>query len=1009
MHASGKKGQLSLIIFESSLPKNGVQIRISGKGDYESDRHGQLLLDLDEGEHQVEFFNQNKWQKFHVRVGSSQSTQVIINILDENFHLDMQQPPKKKFSKSNEVQLGQGKISGTLKDISKNHPVEDARIFVKGIEAEVRSDSDGGFEINLAPGNYTISIIHQKYSTEIKSNVKVEKNKTTQLNFQLTLSGFELEDLVVLSPSNKGSVSSLIEIRRKSSSVSDLIGSEQMSRTGDSDAGNSLKRVTGLSLLGGKYIYVRGLGERYSSTLLNESQVPSPEQSRRVVPMDLFPSGMIESIAVQKSYSPDMPAEFGGGVVKIKTKSIPKKFFFRLGVSTTYIDQKKKLTYQGGSKDWMGKDDGIRSLPIQIAEATSNGKILKENNSIEKRGYGRAKLAELGKSFQNIYNVKQRENGYVPNISTSFGNFHQFGPFRLGYISSGLYTQSWNENFEQRFTYNAESRDRLVENSRFDLEESARTIKVAGMQGLGLMLGKNHRLNFNALVLRKSTDKARIKSGADSEDQRVRNTSLEWVERELKAGQVQGFHRFGFFIDLEIDWSYTYSKANQYAPDRREYRYVEDEKGVLRFDGISRGDANQRIYSQLTDRTRDYATNLKVPFKLLRQNGFVKLGAKRLERNRVSSIRRFKMAYQSNSSQDLSVDSSKDLEAIFANCIRPDCFLPQESTRATDNYDAAQKQKAYYGMINLPVTKYIDLHSGVRYEYSLQNVKSFELFTAEPEVNYSRLLTRDYFPSFGVTLNFTDKLKLRAAYSETISRPDFRELSATEWTDDDKGYEVKGNPDLLATIIKNKDIRLEWFFGKKEIISFGVFQKELEKPIEETFLPGTELKSTHNNAQTATNRGFEIELRKNMGFVWNWLKAFSVIANYSRIESEVVLSESDRAIQTSPQRPLQGQSPYVLNLQLEFDDENLGSKANISFNRIGKRITGIGTGGRPDIKELPYNQLDFNYSQKLTSYAGLNFKAKNILESKTIFKQSEEITRIKKNEISLSAGLKVHF
>ncbi|MCJ8277339.1 MAG: TonB-dependent receptor plug domain-containing protein, partial [Bdellovibrionales bacterium] len=350
--AQGSQGHVDVLVSKDGMPLENFSIKIDGKA-LKTDEIGFATTKVKTGiPHKLSFVENEKSKEISFDVVENERTQLLVNILGDSMLHDLIEPEKVSKKAFEEGVQETGTLNLVVKSIN-GSPVSNARIFVKGTGITERTNSKGMAQIKVPVGELTISLSHQKFSTQIERKIKVEKNQSATKNVALTPTGLVLEDFVVLAPSMKGSIEALIEVRRKSSNLADVMSAEQMAKTGDSDAAGSLRRVTGLTLKDGKFVYVRGLGERYSATLLNGVALPSPDPSRRVIPLDLFPVQFLDSMVIQKSYSPDMPGEFGGGTVMLKTKSIPDKFFLKTSFSQTHNSNVSTVnSYQSSPTDW---------------------------------------------------------------------------------------------------------------------------------------------------------------------------------------------------------------------------------------------------------------------------------------------------------------------------------------------------------------------------------------------------------------------------------------------------------------------------------------------------------------------------------------------------------------------------------------------------------------------------------------------------------------------------------
>ena len=482
-----------------------------------------------------------------------------------------------------------------------------------------------------------------------------------------------------------------------------------------------------------------------------------------------------------------------------------------------------------------------------------------------------------------------------------------------------------------------------------------------------------------------------------------------WRERELQTHIISGENKIPLYYGFGVDWYYSHSQARLYEPDKRDYRYLDPEDNVVgnyQFGNLLRDDAYFRRYENMQDRALDVGAKMHLPIPIWGQRrAKLTVGAARLNKRRKSKVKRFSLVYRDHSSlskeQHLAQNGLKpgdDLQTQLENC--DDCYNYRDVTSNTDSYVAEQSVNAIFLESKWPVFGWLDFNMGVRNERSVQSVRTFDLFGDGSSAIESRLKTRDLMPASSLNFKVNDKMKVRLAYSETVSRPDFRELSATRWEDDDLDIEVEGNPDLQATIIKNTDIRWEWYFERKENISFGLFSKSFKNPIEAVRVPAADPVITFQNAQSALNYGFEVEFRKMIKDI----KGLSLSGNYSVIQSNINISNVDTNL-TNKSRPLQGQSPYAINLMLDYENERYNFATSLLYNIVGKRIFQVGNLSQPDIYEQPIPQLDFVASKSFSKSTKVRFKFKNIFNARSTLTQGDRVYRQVVRGQSVSIGI----
>lgn len=771
--------------------------------------------------------------------------------------------------------------------------------------------------------------------------------------------------------------------KRATDAVSNVVNSEEFSRTGDANIAESLKRVAGLSTVGGKFVYVRGLGERYSMTLLNGAILPSPEPINRVVPMDLFPTSVLDSVLVQKTYSAQFPSEFGGGVLQMRTKKSTDEFFFNITSSVGGVQGvafKDGFTLDGGDTDWLGSDDGWREAPMPLLEATADNTRLQPFSPFSGQGIPLDQLEAVGESFNNQWTPQVESIN--PNVSTtvSMGNFHELNDdgMKVNYLAAVNYSNSWDTDVIERNTYAPGSGGlTLRESQTFTGTENS--VDISAIATAGLDFNFNHNLRLTSVLLRKTDDRVNRSEGFTEAEQELQVNESEWIERELFTNQLQGDHYFPDFNELTINWRASRIKAERDSPDWRIYRR---DAGEL----SSRVDGNQRTWSVLDDTAEEFGVDASMTFYggPLESIVTTRAGYVNNQKERQSEIRRFGFAFIGALTNDRNLLLSP-VENIFSpENIRPDGFQIRELTRPTDNYQAENEMEAFYGEVEFNFNDRLRFTGGVRQEDFTQQVNTFDLFRPTTGSNASQE-TSELLPSFSLTfINYDHQFRL--AYSETVSRPDFRELSPAAFTNPVTGWEVIGNPDLKITDIVNYDFRWEWYFGFTDYMSVGLFYKEFTNPIESSIVSSVSRRGTFINADGAINQGIEIEGYKRLDFLgddfFNGIgEDFYLQANVSFIDSEVEIAPENQGVLTTLVRPLQGQSDWLFNFQMGYEPFS-GTTATLLYHYFGERISDVGVETAPDFIQEPFGELNFVFIRDLTENLGMTFKAKNIMDER---------------------------
>lgn len=881
-------------------------------------------------------------------------------------------------------------------------PLERARVYLSDRDDRIETNKDGRLQLDARPGtNLTVSFpgFESQEVTVLSENA---------LTIKLTPNQDELETLRVLAPRVKGGLSSAMETKRKSRGVSEVLAAEQMSKSGDGDAASSLRRVTGLTLVGGKYVYVRGLGERYSSILLNDAMISSPEPARRVVPLDLFPTNVLESIVVEKSYAADLPGEFGGGTIRIRTKSLPDKAYARIAIGVGNGSD-SELIYKGGSLDSLGIDDGTRGLPGVVRDATQGGRRLKESNPLFPDGFSPTQLANMGRSFQNTWTPQMASGAATPSFQFAIGDRWKVSDaLALGAQTSALYGTDSDFVEKESHRYSLGAGGRLAADSSKLETDSAREVRTALTGDLGGVLKTSmgeQSLSLALMLLRHTENSADIESESNANG-RYRSQEISWSERELMIRQARWD---GQFSNWKVMLRGSMSDAERLAPDRRSSRYIEEED---RYVFSTRADGNQRSFSELQDK------NEELGFQVRRLGEASLIGKWEVtaefltsQRRRESGLRRFH--FRDVRTAGSGVDLTKPVEEILSpRNIHSEGFQILETTRETDNYSADQTVRAKSIALDLRPLERVRLNVGVREEESTQNVLTYNLFDPANKPVLAGLWARDLLPSMVVSVDVAENHIVRVGYAETVSRPDFKELSTSPYTDEETGEEVIGNNNLRGAILRHFDIRYESYPSSDETVSLALFQKRFDHPIEQVIRPGSDgTIRSFDNAKAADNYGVEIEGRFRLRRWSNLLRHFNFAANVSLVHSQIELRDDSAGVQTSNQRPLQGQSPWATNMQMYYERSAWRFTGGLVLNVVGPRIRDAAAGGLPDIYEQPVPQLDAVFSKGFDDVFPLRIglRIKNLLDPEVRLTQGGEVALRYKRGMSFNMNLAAVF
>ena len=940
------------------------------------------------------------------------------------------------FWSNNVYSQGSGTITGTIVDKQNGEALIGANIFLEGTTLGAASDIDGNYTIKgIAPGHYTLIASMVSYTKIRVTNVEVKSDEVTKINITLEQGSIETEEVVVTARMLEDNEASLLKMRQKSNSVSDAISAELISRSGSSNAADAMTKVTGASVVGGKYVYVRGLGERYSSTHLNGAELPSADPDKKAFNMDLFPVGVLDNIVTVKSFTPDKPGNFSGGIVDIATKSYPEKLTFKLSSSSSYNSSTSFngnfLTYKGGGKDWLGTDDGSRGMPSIL---TNPDLVIPKEATARFNNEQAQLLDEISKSFVPQMSPGLKTAPLNQSYSLSVGDQVELFNMPLGFLGSLTYNRDYSfyENGTSgrwKLTGNVNSVESLAELQYLNDTKATDEVNWGGLVTLNLKPDPRHEIGADIIYTQSGQSTARFLEGRwleqfnENPNNILQTRVLSYTERNLQSYQFHGKHVFDNLLGLTVNWSGNISKALQEEPDARYFtnnytkRQLEGRDTVVYSISVSNYPLPSRYFRNMNEDSEGINLDLALPFNTWENlQARLKVGGAFLEKERVFTERRFQYqlgAVRFNGDSDLFFSSenvgvmrydSASSRYIFGS------YISETPDPRGGNYNGYEKVSAAYAMIELPITNTLKFIGGARYEISKMDVYGKD--------TKGFLDDKDLLPSINFIYQLSENMNLRASYGKTLARPNFREKAPYANYNFSADYIFIGNPDLKRTLIDNYDLRWEWFLRPGEIIAVSGFYKFFKNPIERVinvFYASEGGEIFYDNIDKADVMGVEIELRKRLDEVLDALSNFSIGANISIIDSKVDIAEEELAVikavdpAAESTRSLQGQSPYIVNVDLGYDNINTGTVLSLFYNVFGDRLAEVSIGGTPDVFERSRPMLDFMVSQNVFSNFNVKFSVKNILNSSYKltheFKGNEYIRTEYKTGTSFSLGI----
>jgi TonB-dependent receptor len=896
-----------------------------------------------------------------------------------------------------------GTVTGKTDDLVE--PIPFANILIKGTEKGASSDFDGKFILQLKKGTYILVISSVGLDTK---EVKVEIiDKDVSLPIELTSSSTTIKTFTVIDRAVGGSVAMDINETKGADGLQSVIGSEKMEKTGASSADDAAKKVVGLSVVGSGNVYVRGMGDRYNSAYLNGLPIASPDPDKKVIPLDLFPTNVIKSMAVKKAFLPNLEGDFAGGAMDISTKDYPSEKIIKVSLGTGFNSQsigRQRMTYQGGRLDYLGFDDGTRSIPVAIANQeayrSTEGDAQLFANNLNPVFKSTIPNSSFGLFAGNQYELKNKKSkiGFLITLNHSNDNKYSFGKYRV------INTQE----------------DIQID---YDFEDYTTSTSSSAMASVGFDINENHLISYNFLYVNTSEDQTKEVFGSHWDYARnVYARRFTFKQNNLMNNQLSGSHFLLKDNKLRVNWSAALNNAKSTEPDRRQLVYFYDDKDDTENYTINATDRieNHRFFSFLNERQFSAKLESKYIFKYNTKN--VEDGAKLAltiggmikRKNRDFDFTQYvyDMNLTTNSLDVLNPDSYISPTAHEAGE-----FSVQEALNPASAYLATQNINSVYGFVDYNLTPKFELIAGARLELSDQKISYLD--QTQPDFKrINRIVSADVLPSLILKYQPNDTNIVRFSASKTISRPGFKEVAPFQYTELFAGATTVGNPELVNGENYNLDLRYERYPRLGEFMAVGVFYKKLINPIEKTMEVATNQLQSFRNAGSATVAGLELEYTKSLSFLAksdsSFLKFISLGINATYLYSQVSFDPEANLAQTNSERALQGASPYLINIDLAFSrtvKKDVKVNASLSYNVFGRRIYNVGIYGLGDVYELPVNALNLVAGVELEHFS-FGVKVKNILNQDVRFEQETPTEPILINSTrrgvftSLSVGYK---
>lgn len=877
-------------------------------------------------------------------------------------------------------------IKGKVTDSTTGEPLIGATIQIDGTPKATATDIDGLFAFSGLDenANYTLTIKYISYKTKKIDGVRAEAQPQV-IEIKLTPDEQTLNEVMVTGVARKNTEIAVIQMTKNSPVIVSNISAQEITKTQDTNAGEVIRRVPGVSLIDDKFVMVRGLSQRYNNVWINGGAVPSSEADSRAFSFDLIPSSQIDNMQIVKTPSPEYPADYTGGFITITTKDIPAENTAELSVGGNWNDITSFSDFKyakGSGTDFLGFDSGMRGL---------NGGINSTLNSIAGNG-----VDLLNNHLNNDWRVRNMNPVGDLKLSGSLGRRWKLGDRQLGMIAAFNYSNEYRkyEDMQNNLfgVYDAEKDESNYLRYSVD-DQYNHNVRLGAMLNFTLLSSDgNSKYQLKNIFNQIGNDRYTWREGLSAQSDNENSAEYYYRSRTTYNGQITGKHTFA--LD-ELDWSASYSYANRNVPDRRRY-LINDalEPGVMQL--TSPNDIS-REWTKLDEHIVSAAVNDKHDFKFGSFTPSLKFGAYGEYRTRKYTTRDF--IYNWNAASNTLPDGFRqfDLSEMLSDesYFGADRLYLLEEQHMRNNYKGNNYLGAGYFAANIPLGNF-NIYAGLRYEYDHMELITNTRDNAESPFSHNYEYN-DLFPSVNTTYKINDQHQLRLSYGKTVNRPEFREVSPSVFYDFDLASNVQGNTDLKPCYIQNVDFRYEFYPSKGELISIAAFYKYFDSPIEWTYTVtgGTSLVYSYMNAQRANNYGIELDIRKDLSFIG--LPGFSWSFNGALIKSRVKFEAGSK----EEDRPMQGQSPYLVNTGLFYKNDKLQLDVALLYNRIGKRIIGVGrsegtTSGNealrvPDSYEMPRDVIDLSASKKFGKHWELKLSIRDLLAQKVYYKQFADV------------------
>jgi hypothetical protein len=896
-----------------------------------------------------------------------------------------------------------GSIKGQIEDSETGEPLIGATVLMQGTTKGAVTDVDGNYIIKeVNAGTYNLVISYVSYEQQIL-RVEVAQNAAVALNIALVPSSVEVDAVKIVANKRNDTEMALISNMRVGNIVANGISRQQISRSQDKDASEVISRVPGVTVRDGRFINVRGLDERYNVVNLNGVATPSSEADRRAFSFDMLPSSLIDNLVLLKTPAPEIPADFAGAMVQIQTKNTVENNSFEVSYNTGYrynTTFNEFYTYKGGKTDWLGFDDGTRKLPADFPATPGEFRDQLVENPDEN---AKARITALGRAFSKTWSPEKRQS--LPDQSFSFTLNRKFllGKVSVGNITSVGY--STGDQYREVFRAGYQAYD--VENDRpdtafyFNDDIYSTKTKINGLFNWLFVFGNNQKIEFRNFFNNYADKKTILRLGRDNYGGIDKaGSELSFQSRAIYSGQLSGnfnFRQAKSKLDLTLGYNYT----DNFQPDIRRIEMNKNENNdiySLSFNFNADPKMLGRLY--LTNYEHIYMGSLNYSHTFQAGNiaPIFKAGFLTEHKSREFVARNIGFAFSNAFTFNWNL-AYQPIDSVFQdkNINFTDGIKIDESTNPTDSYKASNELYAAYAALDFPLGK-LRIYGGLRVEKNTQILEGMIATTIPYKVNNDFL---DFFPSVNMTYNVNEKSLLRFAWGKTVNRPEFREISMQSYYDFEQKATIYGNPELTNAYIQNVDVRYEFFPSNGDVITAGGFYKHFKNPIEAHLESGQSgWNYGYDNAREANSYGLEIDLRKSLSALESrdgllrMLRHMVLVFNVALIKSELRVDTTTDVNARETVRQMQGQSPYIINTGLFYDNPNRGLMISMLYNVIGPRIMFVGDKDDPHVYQMPRHLIDITLHKKLGNHVMLKAGIKDLFNQPVELRQNERVQLI---------------